>query len=1143
MADTGKQSPLGVNVTSSLLQNIGFNINPVAASYMGSSKTNASYTFGKCVQDTCLRLLTWAIHDGYNRGVVNDATYNNLISIGVNPTVTLPALGNAKPPSYELYDPSGVWVPAPGSSVSMVGGTGAATTGYAITNDPTRYQGQSATWIPYDTTNDNKSITQWGFIRCIALQAWNEYNYNGGSPSDPFSAGTGASASGVTRTVPEYKEFCSSFMAVDGFLSYSNQNIYPINLSKTFLKGTYSNMPDLITGDITNVNLATKEFGIDLMSLGQALDLSTIKSFGKPSNLLQTLYKNNAVTQELTLALLAAGLDQVDIDNIGFGIRPAVSVEQEKLIYGAFLIIVEQNLKQICSILNCNTVNLLTLADLLNVQKMFPTSFASLTVPLYNSTVSPTNSKTYYFIYRNGGLNSQLISPAIATQVGTLPTDIFPTTTDATTQTDPTSVNIQEEPIGFGSNLVNILPNEIAVAASAFSYSMQQIRNIEKTNIQDFAQVVYSMEGTQNLPLINSGTDVPVNTTLQNQGQIITGLGSGPRASYTMSDFFGSMSGLPYPWENIYNYILKIQTQKLINIYNQLFLAVTWEKAYCTIATNPYSVNVQQYIAPNPSAIPPVAGQPRIDDLYYTVTITQGGIGGGYGRGTAPNPTVTLSPNNCGASVLITDVGRNDKDAASLGGGTFGRVKFSISNGTAYQYKTVTNSLNNNAPSLTGANAPPVESITVQAPPTATLAVTNSGAIATGGTNTTGDTYYSVGSPTIGTAGWPTPMNSVVQSYIDQANEEIRFIVVRSRGAIVDNSIGQLAIAYDTVGRQLKIEQRARFIALSPVPVPRDPWVNTYPTSLYVFTDNIPTYAQNTMPHMHAQTLEAIANLSSVGGQSIVGMMRQERNQARLNEIGLQLDNNVPTDLASFSTENTTQLLLNGTTPEATPDTGITCEEKDLSYTNPAWQYNIGESGQILNPTNVFVYDSVNGVSIAAGNNVLGSIGTVCDPGNIIVVGSTVPTGPYLPVVQTLINTNFIGNFTTSNPVILTPVQEGNANLILTTGNSIFVTTDNLDSIVTIVANANISNLSANLDGGNANLNLRDLTVTGNRNNFNGGSFISTTPKTQGSLKTGRTVLRPELDLTLTRSTFTASPNVAEAIGQVIDCNCDCWLI
>jgi hypothetical protein len=34
MADTGKQSPLGVNVLGSVLQNTGLNINPVAAAHM-----------------------------------------------------------------------------------------------------------------------------------------------------------------------------------------------------------------------------------------------------------------------------------------------------------------------------------------------------------------------------------------------------------------------------------------------------------------------------------------------------------------------------------------------------------------------------------------------------------------------------------------------------------------------------------------------------------------------------------------------------------------------------------------------------------------------------------------------------------------------------------------------------------------------------------------------------------------------------------------------------------------------------------------------------------------------------------------------------------------------------------------------------
>ena len=44
---TPKQTPLGVNVQSSLLQNAGFEINPVASAFMGSSTTNSDYTPGQ----------------------------------------------------------------------------------------------------------------------------------------------------------------------------------------------------------------------------------------------------------------------------------------------------------------------------------------------------------------------------------------------------------------------------------------------------------------------------------------------------------------------------------------------------------------------------------------------------------------------------------------------------------------------------------------------------------------------------------------------------------------------------------------------------------------------------------------------------------------------------------------------------------------------------------------------------------------------------------------------------------------------------------------------------------------------------------------------------------------------------------------
>ena len=186
MANTCKQSPLGVNALGSLLSNTGLTINPVAASYMGASKTNDSYSFGKLVQDTCLRLLTWSINDGYTRGVLTDTTYNNIISIG---STSLGALGNSKPPTYIADDPSNVWADE-GYPATM---------GYSISG--VTGQGQNASWLPYDTTNPNKSVTQWGYLRLHALQAWNEFNWNGKE---------------VDQFPPQYEQFCGSVMTLTG---------------------------------------------------------------------------------------------------------------------------------------------------------------------------------------------------------------------------------------------------------------------------------------------------------------------------------------------------------------------------------------------------------------------------------------------------------------------------------------------------------------------------------------------------------------------------------------------------------------------------------------------------------------------------------------------------------------------------------------------------------------------------------------------------------------------------------------------------------------------------------------------------------------------------------------------------------------
>lgn len=352
MSDTAKQSPLGVNTLSSLLQNVGFNINPIMVEYVGSSTSNSSYTPGTIVTLTSLLPLTYAINDAYTRGQVDSTTYNNLITIG---TGSIPALGNTPPTTFD-------WTGAPGWA-----------TNYTYAN----------------------AVTQWGYTRLFALQGYNEFNYNSG-----LSADSGA-----------YKDFLSGFMTAYSFIEYSNSAILAVNNSETFLDGTYSNMDDLITGDITGVSVATTLFGQDLITSGKAINLRSIATFGLPSNLLLTLQENNAISNSVSLALIASELTTSELNNILTLAEPA-SKEQERKIYGAFSIIVGQDLKDILVSLNCKTVGLESLCDLLNPQKLFPNSYETLTVPVYNTVGGPANSKIYYPIYTNGGVNSNLRSPS-----------------------------------------------------------------------------------------------------------------------------------------------------------------------------------------------------------------------------------------------------------------------------------------------------------------------------------------------------------------------------------------------------------------------------------------------------------------------------------------------------------------------------------------------------------------------------------------------------------------------------------------------------------------------------------------------------------------------------------------------------------
>jgi hypothetical protein len=948
MASTGKQSPLGINALGSFLKNTGLVINPVAAGYMGSSKNNETYTFGSIVQNSSLRLLTWAINDGYNRGPGNsnatltNATYDDLISIGAG---VCPALGNAVSPKYTVADTGNIWTTQALTYATQQGVSpalpGPANSGYGITSNIDN--GQEATWYPYDITNINASVTQWGFLRLFTLQAWNEFNWNGSSP---------------TQTQPQFKDFLASFMSFNSFLTQTNKTINAAANANKFMQGAYSNMSDLISGDITGVSLSASAFGTDLTNLGKAIDLKNIATFGTPSALLATIGKNGAMTQDLGLALLAAGLSNSDIASITSGNIPNSNKNLEQKIYGAFLIIVGENLNHILAPLQCQTTGLQTLADLLNVKKIFPNSYASLTVPVYNGTTGlPTNSKTYYPIYLNGGVNPGINTTAVQNYIGT----IIPPGQPPIFEKTSSPGNYQNLPKGFGSYLDGIIPADQAVAAGAFSYSMRQIKHISSINFSKFAKVAAAIENTADLPL-TSGTDKPTNQDAINAVQSTCGSGSGVNGTYTMSDFFGCMSGLPYPWQLIDQRISQLDNATLYNIYQQLFLAVTWEPATAVVT---YTTSVVDTVT------------------YYHVTgITLTSPGGGYGRGNSPVPNVTISN---GATAIAT-IGTDDSTAASVDGGQYGRV-ISL---------TLTGS---------GTDSTTIPTVSIECPP-----ITG-----TGGTNTPA-----------GTVGWPSPMNDVVEGYITQANAEISTIVSKNQSAAT-----HLNTYWDTLGTQLAIEQRARYTASPPVKVPVDLFTNPYPSTINTFVDSMTTFAQDTAPHMAAQTLEAISDLNSVGGQSAVGMMRQERNQARLQKIGIDPDNNIPDSLPPATTR---ALTANGTAPGAVA--GIPSPNGNI-YTNPAWPTNTIDNS-VVNPIPSGIYVSPVGFQQTAGVNT-GDITPILDGNPNPVVNPLVPSGP------AIIPTSPVANI-----VIIAPPAQYNPNNLPTNLNPNYTNSTLLPSTLSV---------------------------------------------------------------------------------------------
>jgi hypothetical protein len=171
--------------------------------------------------------------------------------------------------------------------------------------------------------------------------------------------------------------------------------------SQTYLGDTFTNVNSMISGGVTNVNLATDAFGTDLANLGQLINLKNLNNFGSPLALVQQLYTVSGTIPVLSAAFTATGVSQEVVLNLT---NPTVTVTDsaQRLMYRAMTQITGPELNQILTVLKVTTVGINTMADLLNPLKLFPNSFQSLTAPTQNGPRA-------IYVDQAGSVNTTLI--------------------------------------------------------------------------------------------------------------------------------------------------------------------------------------------------------------------------------------------------------------------------------------------------------------------------------------------------------------------------------------------------------------------------------------------------------------------------------------------------------------------------------------------------------------------------------------------------------------------------------------------------------------------------------------------------------------------------------------------------------------
>ena len=264
-------------------------------------------------------------------------------------------------------------------------------------------------------------------------------------------------------------KFCQIFQIAAGYRQSANDLICSAVNATTYLGPTFTTMNDLITGQLTAANLALKCFGADVAKSGNLLNLGKLADFGTPASVLQQISEQAGITSG-TLSCIATklaeyGLTQSDIILLA---TPEASertpTENEfntlqKRAYAAMVAIDGDCLTYALDILDAVIPDIANLGDLLDLKKIFPTSWPSMTVistapsTVIDPNTPPSPGSTSILIFEPDGA----VNPAIQAALN-----------------DSTAITL---PAGC-DELAKIIPPDQAVANKAFQSSLQQVTGI-----------------------------------------------------------------------------------------------------------------------------------------------------------------------------------------------------------------------------------------------------------------------------------------------------------------------------------------------------------------------------------------------------------------------------------------------------------------------------------------------------------------------------------------------------------------------------------------------------------------------------------------------------------------------------------------